>query len=120
MTAPLPQDLRRLLVQAVEEGSSRRAAAERFGVSHNAVGTLLRRVRETGSLLPAYRGSHRKSRFTPHEALLRELVGSRTRITLAEVRHELEARGIQPGSVSTTWRTLKRLGLLPDKGVRNG
>lgn len=49
MAAPLSQDLRRRLVQAVEQGSSAREGARRFAVSESAVIKFVRRVRETGS-----------------------------------------------------------------------
>ena len=49
MAAPLSQDLRRRLMQAVEAGSSAREAARRFAVSESAAIKLVRRVRETGS-----------------------------------------------------------------------
>ena len=45
MAAPLSQDLRRRLVQAVEAGSSAREAARRFAVSESAAIKLVRRVR---------------------------------------------------------------------------
>ena len=119
MTAPLPQDLRRRLVQAVEEGSSRRAAAAQLGVSHSAAVKLMRRVRETGSTMPARTNGPRKRLLMHHEALLRELVSTRQRITLDEIRCELRARGIQVRSLTTIWRTLKRLGLSSNKGSEN-
>lgn len=56
MVVRLSQDLRRRLVQAVEQGSSARAAARRFAVSEAAAIKLVCRVRETGSTAPARRG----------------------------------------------------------------
>jgi hypothetical protein len=47
--------------------------------------------------------------------LLRVLTISRKGITLAEIREELVARGIEPGSLTTIWSTLKRLGLSQKK-----
>ncbi|MBM6584491.1 helix-turn-helix domain-containing protein, partial [Microvirga sp. BT689] len=52
MTTPLSQDLRRRIVQAVEKGSSIRQAAVRYEVSPSAAVKLLRRLRETGSMVP--------------------------------------------------------------------
>ena len=111
MAAPLSQDLRCRLVQAVEAGSSARAAARRFAVSEGAAIKLVRRVRETGSIAPGRIGGHRKPLLAGHEALLRELVVARGHITLAEIRAELAARGIEAGCLSTIWHTLRRLGL---------
>lgn len=111
MTAPLSQDLRKRLVTAVAEGSSARAAAARFQVSAAAAVNIVRRARETGSTEPARIGGYRRPLLADHEALLRELMATRKGITLAEIRAELVERGIQPGSLSTIWSTLKRLGL---------
>ena len=111
MTAPLSQDLRVRLVRAVEQGSSARAAARRFEVSPSAAVKLMRRVRETGSTAPAKIGGHRQPLLAGHEALLRELTAAKPGITLAEIRDALVERGIEPGSLTTIWSTLRRLGL---------
>jgi transposase len=111
MAAPLSQDLRRRLVRAVEEGSSAREAALRFAVSASAAIKLVRRVRETGSTAPAKIGGYRRPLLAGHEELLRELTTTRKGITLAEIRDELVERGIAPGSLTTIWSTLRRLGL---------
>ena len=115
MTAPLSQDLRRRLVQAVEDGSSAREAATRFAVSASAAIKLVRRVRETGSTAPAKIGGCRKPLLAGHEDLLRELTQTRKGITLAEIRAALVERGIEPGSLTTIWSTLHRLGLTHKK-----
>jgi transposase len=111
MTAPLSQDLRRRLVRAIDEGSSARAAAARFQVSVSAAIKLVRRVRETGSMEPAKMGGYRKPLLAGHDALLRDLTTARPGITLAEIRDALMARGIEPGSLTTIWSMLHRLGL---------
>lgn len=111
MTAPLSQDLRRRLVRAVEEGSSAREAAARFEVSPSAAIKLVRRVRETGSTEPARIGGYRKPLLAGHEDLLRELTSTHKGITLAEIRNALIERGVEPGSLTTIWSTLRRLGL---------
>ena len=76
MAAPLSQDLRRRVVQAVERGSSAREAARRFAVSESAAIKLVRRVRETGSPAPARIGGYRKPLLAEHEDLLRELTAT--------------------------------------------
>ena len=111
MTAPLSQDLRKRLVRAVEEGASAREAAARFAVSASAAIKLVRRVRETGSTAPAKIGGYRKPLLAGHEDVLRELTTTRKGITLAEIRDALVARGIEPGSLTTIWSTLRRLRL---------
>ncbi len=45
------------------------------------------------------------------EDLLRELTTTRPGITLAEIRDALIERGLEPGSLTTIWSTLRRLGL---------
>lgn len=111
MAAPLSQDLRRRLVQAVEAGSSAREAARRFAVSESAAIKLVRRVRETGSTAPARIGGYRKPLLAGHEELLRELVTAKGTITLAEIQARLAERGIEAGCLTTIWSTLRRLGL---------
>ena len=111
MTVPLSADLRRRLVRAVEAGSSARGAARRFEVSASAAVELVRRVRKTGSAAPARIGGYRKPLLAGREDLLRELTAARPGITLAELQAELTGRGIQAGSLTTIWATLRRLGL---------
>ena len=111
MAAPLSQDLRRRLVQAVEQGSSAREAARRFAVSESAAIKLIRRVRETGSAAPARIGGYRKPLLAGHEDLLRELTAAKPGITLAEIQAKLAACGIETGCLTTIWSTLRRLGL---------
>jgi transposase len=120
MAAPLSQDLRRRLVEAVEEGSSARAAGARFQVSAAAAVNIVRRARETGSTAPAQIGGYRKPLLADHAALLRDLMATRKGITLAEIRDELVSRGIKPGSLSTIWSMLKRLGLSHKKSPESG
>ena len=115
MTAPLSRDLRLRLVRAVEEGSSARAAAARAEVSASAVIKLLRRVHATGSTAPAKIGGYRRLLLAGHADLLRMLITTRKGITLAEIRQVLVERGIEPGSLTTIWSTLRRLGLSHEK-----
>ena len=67
MAAALSQDLRKRLVDEVEQGSSARQAAARFAVSASAAIKLVRRVRETGSTEPGKIGGHRKPLLAGHE-----------------------------------------------------
>lgn len=77
---------------------------------------IVRRAR--GSTKHARIGGYGKPLLAGHEAVLRTLVESRKGITLAEMRDELVARGIKPGSLSTIWATLRRLGLSHKKALR--
>lgn len=111
MTASLSQNLRKRLVQAVEEGASAREAAARFAVNASAAIKLMRRVRETGSTAPAQIGSYRKPLLAGQEDFLCELTTRRKGITLAEIRAVLIERGVTPVSLITIWSALKRFDL---------
>jgi transposase len=117
MANPLSQDLRRRLIRAVDDRSSARAAARRFDVSVSAGIKLVRRVRETGSIKPDKIGGYRKPLLAGHEALLRQLTTSKPGITLVEIRDALKERAIEPGSLTTIWSMLRRLGLSHKKSV---
>jgi transposase len=84
MAAPLSQDLRRRLVQVIEDVTLVRQAAARFAVSPTAVHRRRRRV--TGSTQPAEIGGYRKSLLAEHAKLLQALVASRKGITLPRSR----------------------------------
>jgi transposase len=111
MTAPLSQDLRERIVRSVGEGSSTRAAVERFEVSPSAAIKLMQRVRRTGSSSPARYGGHRRPLLEPHAETLREITASKAGITLKEIRAALEARGIEVKALSTISDMLHGLGL---------
>ncbi len=54
MAAPLSLDIRKRIVAAVEDGSSRRAAAARFAVSESTAIKLVQQWEQTGSLEPGW------------------------------------------------------------------
>lgn len=111
MPAPISLDLRRRIVQAVEDGSSIRAAARRFAVSPSAAIKLMQRVRATGSAAPDRYGGYRRPVLAPHEAALRRLVEATPDITLAEIQAELQRRWGVVTAVSTIHYALRRIGL---------
>jgi transposase len=118
MTAPLSQDLRQRIVQAVEAGSSIRQAAERFAVSASAAIKLMRRVRETGSTAPAQIGGHRRPMLEPHADLIRALVASKAGITLKQIQAALAERGSEVKALSTVADMLHRLNLSHKKSTQ--
>jgi|TARA_Y100000294_G_scaffold168449_1_gene178664 transposase len=87
-------DLRKRIVEAVQSGSSARAAARRFGVSASSAITLISRWRETGSYAPGQVGGQKKRKLSEHEDWLHEVMASEPDITLAELQHRLAAEGI--------------------------
>jgi transposase len=117
MTTPLSQDLRQRIVRAVEAGSSRRQAAERFEVSPSAAIKLMRRVRETGSTEPAKIGGYRRPLLEAHADDLRAIVSSKAGITLREIKAALAAHGIEVKALSTSADMLHRLGLSHKKSA---
>ena len=111
MTAPLSQDLRERIVQAVEGGSTIRQAARRFAVSASAAIKRMQRVRQTGSAAPAKIGGYRRPLLEKHADALRAIVSSKAGITLREIKAALTARGIMVKALSTIADMLHRLDL---------
>jgi transposase len=103
------EDLRSRIVAVVEAGATRTAAAAQFAVSVSCAIKLVQRFRRTGSVAPAPRG-RKPFALAEHGALVRELVAARPDMTLDELTHELEDRGIRVGRSSVN-RFLKASGL---------
>ncbi len=119
MTRALSDDLRKRVVEAVDGGMSRRAAAERFGVGVSTAIKWVRRWRETGSWAPRRSGgdvrSHRIDAF--REEIL-GLVDQRPDMTLAEIADHLDqAHGVRV-SLSTVFRFFRRHGVTLKKRPR--
>jgi transposase len=75
----------------------------------------MRRLRQTGSMVPERIGGHRRPVLEPHQDLLRSLVDAKSGITLAEIQAELRARGIEVQALSTIHLMLKRMDLTHKK-----
>ncbi len=112
MTRPLSNDLRRRLIDAVEAGLSRRAAAERFGVAPSTAIRWVQSWRETGRLDPKPQGGDKRShRIEAHAEELLALIEETPDVTLSEMSDHLnEAHRIRVAT-STVWRFLDRHGL---------
>jgi transposase len=108
MAKALSIDLRRRVVDAVEQGLSRRQAAERFGVSAASAIRWLDRLKKQGAVAPKRQGGDRKSGRIAAEAdfLLGEVAKTRD-VTLVELQEKLKARGIGVG-IGTLWRFFDR------------
>lgn len=100
MARPLSKDLRERIVEAVEGGQSRRAAAGRFQVSVSCVIKLMQRWRETGSVDPGQMGGWKDYALAGHEAVVRALTAERPDLTLEELRQALAQEGIRVGRSS--------------------
>jgi transposase len=114
MARPLSLDLRERIVRAVEDGLSRRAAAERFQISVSCAIKLVQRWKETGSAAPAPMGGHKAYALAAHEKVVRKLYEARPDITLDELHERLKAAGVSVGRTSIH-RFLKALGLTRKK-----
>jgi len=95
MARPYSMDLRERVVQAVEEGQSRRQAAERFGIGIKTTIDWVRRFRETGSLAAKPMGGCRPKKIVGRH---RDWLLKRCRdqdFTLRGLVAELAERGLQ-------------------------
>lgn len=106
MAKMISMDLRTRLVSAVQAGWSRRAAAERFGVSPSCAIKLLARVRATGAATPGRRGrSPGGGKLGPFKATLLGWVEAKPDITMPELAVRLQ----REHGVTTTPSSLSRL-----------
>ena len=103
MPQPLSYDLRRRLVECVEEGHSRREAAARFKTAASSAVNVVKRWKETGSVEPRPRGGFRHGKLRPHREFILGIVEKRPDITMPELAKELRAAkgvAIDPSNLS--------------------
>jgi transposase len=111
MTRPLSNDLRVRLIEAVAQGMSCRAAADRFGVAASTAVKLVRRWRDTGTSAPRPQGGDKRSgRIEAHASEILGLIAQTVDITLAEIATHLERVHGERFAPSTIWRMLDRHG----------
>lgn len=91
MPQPLSNDLRLRLVEYVEEGHSRRAAADRLKVAASSAVNVVRLWKETGSVEPRPRGGFRHGKLKPHREFILGVVAERPDITMPELAEVLWA-----------------------------
>ena len=92
MAKALSIDLRQRVVDAVEAGLSRRAAADRFGVGVSSAIRWVTRARTRGDLEPDKRGGNQRShRIDSHRDLILGWIEAEPDLTLAEVAGRLAA-----------------------------
>ena len=99
-------ELRERVIEAVEAGASRHAAAQRFGVSGTSAVRWLRRWQESGSAAPKARGG----RISPLEKGVAGVLAVKREhpdLTLNEMVAELRRRRIQTSKTSL-WRFFDR------------
>lgn len=111
MTKPLSLDLRRRVVDAVDAGMSRRAAASRFGISPSAAVKWHRLWRETGAVAPSAQGGNTRSgRIDGLGEAIFAMVEETPDITLAEIAGRLESEHGERFAPSTVHRFFHRRG----------
>jgi transposase len=111
-------DLRERVIEAVEEGASRREAAERFEVSASSAVKWLQSWRREGRRGPKPRGGSR-SPLEDHADEVLALVAEQPDRTLEELVVALRKQRI-PGSRSALWRFLERHGISFKKKPASG
>jgi transposase len=99
-------DLRDRVIQAVEAGASRRAAADRFEVSASSAIKWVQRWRQTGSVAAKPAGGSR-SALDNHADVLLALIAAQADLTLDEICVLLRDRGIV-ASRTALWRFFDR------------
>lgn len=109
MSRPLSSDLRVRLVDAVVQGMSCRAAADRFGVAASTAVKLVRRWRDTGTIAPRPQGGDKRSdRIEARAGEILGLIAQTVDITLSEIATHLEREHGERFAPSTIWRFLDR------------
>ena len=95
MAKALSIDLRRRVVDAIEQGLSCRQAAVRFGISASSAIRWCGRLKKQGDLAAKRQGGDRKSgRIEAEAAFLLGEVAKTPDITLVELQEKLKVRGV--------------------------
>ena len=112
MAKPLSEDLRIRVIRAVEDGMSRRAAAERFGVSPASAVRFVREWRASGATgSKPQGGDHRSHRIEVHRAVILGAIKTKPDMTLVEIAEMLKSRLGASFAPSSIWRFLDRHGI---------
>lgn len=109
MAKSLSEDLRERLITAVEAGTSRRAAAARFGVSAASAVRWVREWRTTGATRAKPQGGDQRShRIEAYRDILLAAIDAKVDITLVELAEMLHDQYGTVFAASTIWRFLDR------------
>ena len=119
MAKALSEDLRSRVVSAVDDGLSRRTAAERFGVGVSSAIRWVAQHRRTGTVSAGKPGGNQRShRIDAHKGLVDDLLEEQPDVTLAEIADHLgETVGYRP-AVSVVHRFCQRHGITLKKSRR--
>jgi len=121
MAKSLSEDLRLRLISAVAGGMSRRAAAERFGVSAASAVRWVRTWRETGRGAAKRQGGDRRSeRIEVYRGIILGAIEEKVDLTLTEIVEMLQLEHGASFARSTVWRFLDRHAMtLKKNGARS-
>jgi transposase len=109
MAKPLSEDLRMRVIRAIDGGMSRRAAAERFGISPSSAVRFVREWRESGSMRAKPQGGDQRShRIEAHRDLILSAIEAKPDLTLEEIAEMLRSAVGASFAPSTVWRFLDR------------
>ena len=124
---PYSTDLRERVVAAMECGGSCRDVGAQFGVAPSTAGNWHRRYRRTKRYAPMAVGGDRRWKLAGEVQWIAQRLAAVPDLTLAEVRGDLAARGIEVSAVypgrlqgsrrAGVQRTVKRLGLRFKKAI---
>lgn len=118
MARPYSLDLRRRVIEAIEEGLSTRAAARRFSIGVSTAGSWYRQWRSTGDLRPGRQGQPKGSKLDAYEAFILDLVVASKDIALHEIAGRLaEEHGVR-AAPSTVWHFFAKRGITYKKSRR--
>ena len=117
MPSALSVDLRERVIATIEAGSSRRQAAERFGVGKASAIRWHARFRAEGEIAPKPSGGDRSPpAIEAHAETILEICRAHPQIFLRELRDRLAEQGVRT-STSGLWRFFGRHGISRKKGL---
>jgi transposase len=110
MAKPLSEDLRVRIIRAVEEeGMSRRAAAQRFGISASSAIRIVSDWRTSGKTRAKGPGGDQRShRIEAHHAAILGAVKAKPDLTLVEIAEMLRTELGESFAPSSVWRFFER------------
>ena len=98
MAKPLDDDLRKRIVEAMQEAGCCRAVGRQFRVAASTVSRLMKRVERTGARAPGKMSGHRKRVLEEHRDWVAARVEARPETASKELQQDLLAeRGVQAG-----------------------
>jgi transposase len=112
MAKPLSEDLRIRVIRAVEGGMSRRAAADRFGISAASAVRFFQDWRESGTTKAKQQGGDQRSqRIEEYREVIMAAIEATPDMTLIEIAEMLKSEYGASFAPSSIWRFLDRHGI---------